>query len=348
MARPAVRLPDPQEPMRVRVEARATARLDEPTPPRPRAQDPAPDEAPVAVAPSSPSRGDAPSITIRLPNLKNLPEISTKSLRPVAAALAAAAAWTVDRVKHMGFWGKLERRSPRMHRWARRRVPMLLATAAVGLLLGSALLVLLLRDPPAGHAGTPARGSDSYWDLPVAAVANERGAPPLPPEAADLPRSSPRPSAPQAPPPAAAEPVVAANALPPLPAAPAVEQEVAPIADAAADAPDIDAETPRAAAESPFPGAPALRLRLDRDPQNVNHYPLANPNGIVIDVPGREHPGRVERLEPDHPLVRFVKIIEREDGVRFIIYLNGPLPPYEIVPADRALRVRFPGRNVEE
>ena len=353
MARPAVRAPEAD--LRVRVESIASPRLDEPTPLYPHAKElfDLPDAAPaVVVAPTAPSRNDAPSITIRLPNLKNLPKISTKSLRPVvaavAAALAAASAWTVERVKHMGFWGRLERKSPRMHRWARRRVPFLLATAAVGLLVCSALLVLILRDDPAVHEAAPRGQADSYWDLPVAAVANERSTPALPPAAAGLPRSSPRPSAPREPAPVPAEAVETANVLPALPPVAAPEEAVPPVADLAAEPADIDAEASRPEAESPFPGAPALRLRLNRDPQNVNHYPLANPNGIVIDVPGRSHPGDTLRLEPDHPLVRFIKVIERDDGVRFIIYLQGPLPPYEIVPAERALRVRFPGRNVEE
>jgi len=98
-----------------------------------------------------------------------------------------------------------------------------------------------------------------------------------------------------------------------------------------------------AAARPAAPGAAAgpttFRLNLSGAPGPIHTYPLANPNGIVIDVANLQHPGAATKLTSDDPRIRFVKIINREQGVRFIVYLNGALPEYEITPSGRGVRV---------
>lgn len=82
-----------------------------------------------------------------------------------------------------------------------------------------------------------------------------------------------------------------------------------------------------------------FRLNLSGAPAAIHTYPLANPNGIVIDVANLQHPGEATKLTSDDPRIRFVKIINRDQGVRFIVYLNGPLPQYEVEPSGRGVRV---------
>ena len=69
----------------------------------------------------------------------------------------------------------------------------------------------------------------------------------------------------------------------------------------------------------------------------MQSYPLANPNGIVIDVPNLQHPGTATKLTSDDPRIRFVKIMNRDQGVRFIVYVHGTLPRYRIEPAGRGI-----------
>jgi hypothetical protein len=82
-----------------------------------------------------------------------------------------------------------------------------------------------------------------------------------------------------------------------------------------------------------------FRLNLSGTPGPIHTYPLANPNGIVIDVANLQHPGDATKLTSDDPRIRFVKIINREQGVRFIVYLNGALPEYDITASGRGVRV---------
>lgn len=60
-------------------------------------------------------------------------------------------------------------------------------------------------------------------------------------------------------------------------------------------------------------------------------YRLHDPTGIVVDVPGGM-PGRTARwIDTSNDRVRSVRVLEREDGVRFIIYLNDThVPRYRV------------------
>ena len=99
------------------------------------------------------------------------------------------------------------------------------------------------------------------------------------------------------------------------------------------------AETRPTAAAAAAATPTTFRLNLSGTPGPIHTYPLANPNGIVIDVANLQHPGDATKLTSDDPRIRFVKIINREQGVRFIVYLNGALPEYDITPSGRGVRV---------
>ncbi|MBI3178204.1 MAG: AMIN domain-containing protein, partial [Deltaproteobacteria bacterium] len=103
--------------------------------------------------------------------------------------------------------------------------------------------------------------------------------------------------------------------------------------------------TNRGAAGGAAPGTSDFRLNLSGAPGPIHTYPLANPNGIVIDVPELRHPGDATKLTSDDPRIRFVKILNRDTGVRFIVYVNGPLANYEVQPSGRGLRVAIAAAN---
>ena len=56
-------------------------------------------------------------------------------------------------------------------------------------------------------------------------------------------------------------------------------------------------------------------------------YRLHDPTGIVIDIPGGMASERARWIDTAHDRVRSVRVLEREGGVRFIIYLNDEFVP---------------------
>ena len=60
-------------------------------------------------------------------------------------------------------------------------------------------------------------------------------------------------------------------------------------------------------------------------------YRLNEPTGIVVDVPGGMASERARWIDTANERVRSVRVVEREDGVRFIIYLNdNTVPRYRV------------------
>ncbi|MCP4678949.1 MAG: hypothetical protein GY854_26360 [Deltaproteobacteria bacterium] len=71
-------------------------------------------------------------------------------------------------------------------------------------------------------------------------------------------------------------------------------------------------------------------------------YRVRNPNGVVVDVPG----GLVKRegwLEHgnEHPMIRSIKVIQRETGARFIVYVHGDLPRFITSPKTGGVSLRL-------
>ena len=71
-------------------------------------------------------------------------------------------------------------------------------------------------------------------------------------------------------------------------------------------------------------------------------YRMRNPNAVVVDVPG----GLVRRegwLKPEvnHPMVDSVKMIQRETGARFVVYVNGELPRFMTDPRNVGVSLRL-------
>ena len=63
----------------------------------------------------------------------------------------------------------------------------------------------------------------------------------------------------------------------------------------------------------------------------ASSYRIHDPTGIVIDVPGGVAGERVRWVETANERVRSVRVLERENGVRFIIYLNDEnVPRYRV------------------
>jgi hypothetical protein len=74
----------------------------------------------------------------------------------------------------------------------------------------------------------------------------------------------------------------------------------------------------------------------------VTGYRVRNPNGVVLDVPG----GLVRRegwleMATLHPMIRSVKVIQRETGARFIIYVHGELPGFMTNPLAEGVSLRL-------
>jgi hypothetical protein len=69
-------------------------------------------------------------------------------------------------------------------------------------------------------------------------------------------------------------------------------------------------------------------------------YRLQDPNGVVVDVPG----GLVRRegwltLSEDEKIIRAAKAIQRENGARFIVYVNGDIPNFKTRPLTDGVRL---------
>jgi len=60
---------------------------------------------------------------------------------------------------------------------------------------------------------------------------------------------------------------------------------------------------------------------------SATSYRLHDPTGIVVDVPGAMASERARWIDTSHTRVRSVRVLERDDGVRFIIYLNDEVVP---------------------
>jgi hypothetical protein len=122
--------------------------------------------------------------------------------------------------------------------------------------------------------------------------------------------------------------------------------EEATTASAARD--DVDMEgsiqlaNNAAASASPDP-------TVEEDPENLrvvlptqwpvteaSSYRLHDPTGIVIDIPGGIAGERARWIDTAHDRVRSVRVLERENGVRFIIYLNDEFVPRYRVGYNRA------------
>ncbi|MDJ0764388.1 MAG: hypothetical protein QNJ97_15525 [Myxococcota bacterium] len=125
------------------------------------------------------------------------------------------------------------------------------------------------------------------------------------------------------------------------------------LVSAAAPASDVAENTPL---KSDPPGAPAQASDTPKDEvtlllptrwpvEYASGYRVRDPNGVVIDVPGglARREGWIESLA-HHPLIRSVKSIQRETGVRFIVYVNGNLPRFMTSPRANgvALRLYYP------
>ncbi|MBN2673527.1 MAG: AMIN domain-containing protein [Deltaproteobacteria bacterium] len=69
-------------------------------------------------------------------------------------------------------------------------------------------------------------------------------------------------------------------------------------------------------------------------------YRLQNPNGVVVDVPG----GLVKRegwlnIQESEKIIRSIKAVQRENGARFIVYVNGNLPNFKTAPKNGGIRL---------
>jgi hypothetical protein len=130
--------------------------------------------------------------------------------------------------------------------------------------------------------------------------------------------------------PASAAPAAAAETDLIEPAA-ADPTEAEPAIGAALEAVGADeaAASPPAPDPSVVEGDDQLRVVLPtRWPvTEARSYRLNNPSGIVVDVPGGAASERARWIETAHERIRSVRVLEREDGVRFIIYLNDEVVP---------------------
>lgn len=68
----------------------------------------------------------------------------------------------------------------------------------------------------------------------------------------------------------------------------------------------------------------------------ASSYRLHDPTGIVVDIPGGVAAERARWIDTEHERVRSVRVLERENGVRFIIYLNDEFVPRYRVGYNRA------------
>ena len=73
------------------------------------------------------------------------------------------------------------------------------------------------------------------------------------------------------------------------------------------------------------------RLRVTLPTQwpvsEARSYRIHDPTGIVVDVPGGTEAQAARWIDTSHDRVRSVRVLEREGGVRFIIYLNDEAVP---------------------
>lgn len=131
--------------------------------------------------------------------------------------------------------------------------------------------------------------------------------------------------------PAPAEPAAPEPAAEPAPAEPVAPEPAEPEIGAALEADGLEeaAAAPPAPDPSVVEAEDQLRVMLPtRFPvTEARSYRLNNPSGIVVDVPGGAASERARWIETAHERIRSVRVLEREDGVRFIIYLNDETVP---------------------
>jgi hypothetical protein len=138
----------------------------------------------------------------------------------------------------------------------------------------------------------------------------------------------------------AADPAEPVDLAPAAPAEETAEESVATEDDAAAedaaepaDGPVAPAEEAAAASTGSDPtveqSEDTLRIVLPTQwpVTSATSYRLHDPTGIVIDVPGAMAAERARWIDTSNERVRSVRVLEREDGVRFIIYLNDEVVP---------------------
>lgn len=104
----------------------------------------------------------------------------------------------------------------------------------------------------------------------------------------------------------------------------------APVAEADQEVTDETESTPDPSVEA---SSDQLRVILPtRWPvTEARSYRLNEPTGIVVDVPGGMASERARWIDTAHERVRSVRVLERSDGVRFIIYLNDEsVPRYRV------------------
>jgi len=82
-----------------------------------------------------------------------------------------------------------------------------------------------------------------------------------------------------------------------------------------------------------------LPTRWPAEYANANR--LRDPNGVVVDIPGGlvKKEGWLELSE--HPMIRSVKAVQRENGARFVIYINGALPRFMTAPKTGGIAIRL-------
>ncbi|MDD5307556.1 MAG: hypothetical protein PHU25_09585 [Deltaproteobacteria bacterium] len=108
------------------------------------------------------------------------------------------------------------------------------------------------------------------------------------------------------------------------------------------------ASTPEPAAEAapltPVSGLEDVTITLPtRLPvEFVSAYRMRDPNGVVVDVPG----GLVKRegwldIGTGYPMIRSIKVVQRETGARFIVYVLGELPRYMTQPKPGGVSLRL-------
>lgn len=113
----------------------------------------------------------------------------------------------------------------------------------------------------------------------------------------------------------------------------AAERAAEPSAEPAAPSPEPEIEAPTGTSPSGEPeveqsdGLLRVVLPTQWPVNSATSYRLHDPTGIVIDVPGAMASERARWIDTSHDRVRSVRVLERNDGVRFIIYLNDEVVP---------------------
>ncbi len=121
----------------------------------------------------------------------------------------------------------------------------------------------------------------------------------------------------------------------------AVEQPQEPVAVAASEGEQAEEKASDAKSADLLEDV-SLLLPTRWPVEYATGYRVRNPNGVVVDVPG----GLVKRegwLEHgiDHPMIRSIKVIQRETGARFIVYVHGNLPRFITSPKTRGVSLRL-------